>query len=127
MRGKTIKDLGTINIEKIEVCNGQLEIFIPVEVISDELETVLDRLTEDFERKHPEVKSVAYNVNLIFSFGFENPEFSMSILVFDENTQDAMEEYDHFFVGSDIELSADQKKQIKKIIWDKLGETLLDL
>ena len=38
-----------------------------------------------------------------------------------------MEEYDHFFIGSDIELSADQKKLIKKVIWDKLGETLLDL
>lgn len=45
--------------------------------------------------------------------------------MFDEASEE-YEEYDSCFIG-DIELSEEQTKQIKKVMLDKLGETLLNL
>lgn len=126
MRKTTIKNFGTINIEQLEVSNGQLEIFIPVEVISDELDAVLERLTEDFRKRHPEVENVAYNIRLVFTFGYANPEFELLVTIFNDSDLDTFEEYDSVFIG-DIELPEEQRKQIKKVVWNKLGETLLNL
>ena len=43
-----------------------------------------------------------------------------------ESYEDNFEEYDDCIVG-DIELPEEQKKQIKKAMWDKLGEYMLNL
>lgn len=126
MRKTTIKNLGTINIEHLKVSNGQLEIFIPVEVISDELDKVLDRLTENFKESHPEVETVSYNIRLVFTFGYANPEFELLITLFNDSNIDTFEEYDSVLIG-DIELPEEQRNQIKKVMWNKLGETLFNL
>lgn len=126
MKRNKISNLGTINIKSLEVSNGQMEIFIPVEVISDELDAVLEKCAENFRVHHPEVENPSFNLRLVFSFGYANPEFELLVVMFDETSADKFEEYDSSFVG-DIELSEEQRKQIKKVMWDKLGETLFNL
>lgn len=127
MKRNTIKNLGTISIDKLEIVGGTIEVFIPVEASSNELDDVLEKCKASYKKDHPEIENVSFNVNLVFSMGYANPEFELQILVFDEDTDgETCEEYDSFFVG-DIELSEDQKKQIKKVMWDKLGETLFNL
>lgn len=126
MRKTTIKNLGSINIEKLEVSNGQLEIFIPVEVISNELDAVLDRLTMDFRTRHADVETVSYDIRLVFTFGYANPEFELLITLFNDSDSDTFEEYDSALIG-DIELPEEQRKDIKKVVWDKLGEMLINL
>ena len=125
MKRNKINNLGTINIESLEVSNGQMEVFIPVELISDELDVVLEKCAKDFKEHHPEVETPCFNLRLVFSFGYANPEFELLVVMFDEASE-GYEEYDSCFVG-DIELTQEQTKQIKKVMWDKLGESLLNL
>lgn len=126
MKRNTIKNLGIISIDKLEVIGGTIEVFIPVEASSDELDAVLERCKARYKEDHPEIENVSFNVNLVFSMGYANPEFELQILVFDDDNGETIEEYDSYCVGN-IELSEDQKKQIKKVMWDKLGETLFNL
>ena len=125
MKRNKINNLGIINVENLEVSNGQMEVFIPVEVISDELDVVLEKCAKDFKEHHPKVATPCFNLRLVFSFGYANPEFELLVVMFDEALGE-YEEYDSCFIG-DIELSEEQRKQIKKVMWDKLGETLLNL
>lgn len=126
MKRNILKNLGTINIEKLEVIGGQLEVFIPVEVASKELDAVLAKCEADFREKHPEVKEITFDMNLVFSMGYANPEFELQIMVLDDDSESIFEEYDSYSIG-DIELSEDQTKQIKKVMWDKMGEMLFNL
>lgn len=122
MKRNILRNLGTINIDKLEILGGQIEVFIPVEAVSDELDAVMTKCENSYRKNHPEVTNVAFNVNLVFTMGYANPEFELQIAVFDEDNGDTFEEFDSFFVG-DIELSEEQKKQIKKVMWDELGKT----
>lgn len=126
MKRNIIKNLGTISIDKLEIVGGTIEVFIPIEASSNELDVVLEKCKASYKKDHPEIENVSFNVNLVFSMGYANPEFELQILVFDDTTGETFEEYDSYCVG-DIELSEDQKKQIKKVMWDKLGETLFNL
>lgn len=126
MKRNILKNLGTINIEKLEVIGGQLEVFIPVEVASKELDAVLTKCKADFREKHPEVKEITFDMDLVFSMGYANPEFELQIMVFDDDSESIFEEYDSYSIG-DIELSEDQTKQIKKVMWDKMGEMFFNL
>lgn len=126
MKRNTIKNLGTISIDKLEIVGGTIEVFIPIEASSNELDVVLEKCKASYKKDHPDIENVSFNVNLVFSMGYANPEFELQILIFDDTTGETFEEYDSYYVG-DIELSEDQKKQIKKVIWNKLGETLFNL
>lgn len=127
MKRNTIKNLGTISIDKLEIIGSTIEVFIPIEASSDELDAVLEKCKARYKEDHPEIENVSFNVNLVFSMGYANPEFELQILVFDDDADgETYEAYDSFFVG-DIELSEDLKTQIKKVMWDKLGETLFNL
>ena len=44
MKNATIKEIGTINIDRVEVAEGQIEMRIPVDVISEQMDTTLDTL-----------------------------------------------------------------------------------
>lgn len=126
MKRNTIKNLGTISIDKLEIVGGTIEVFIPIEASSKELDAVLDKCKARYKEEHPGIKNTSFNVNLVFSMGYANSEFELQILIFDDDNGETVEEYDSYCVG-DIELSEDQKKQIKKVMWDKLGETLFNL
>ena len=41
---QTIKEIGTINVEGLEVAEGAIEMRMPVEVISEQLDTKLDEI-----------------------------------------------------------------------------------
>lgn len=126
MKRNILKDLGTINIEKLEIIGGWIEIFIPVDVASKELDEVLEKCEAGFREKHPEVKEITFDMSLVFSMGYANPEFELQIMIFDSDSESIFEEYDGFFIG-DIVLAEDQVKQIKKVMWDKMGEMLFCL
>lgn len=123
MKKETIKEIGTINIERLEVIEGSLEMRIPVEVISEQMNSTLDLLFEDFKKNHPSVETICYETRLVFCFGQFNPEFSLTVIIFDGNDQDNVEIWDEL----EIALPEEPKKQIRKIAWDKLGETFLNM
>ena len=123
---QTIKEIGTINIDSINVAEGAIEMRIPVEVISEQLDSKLDEIYECFYKSNPQVnpKDVYYEARLVFQFGrCLNPEFSLMLIVFDKDYKGNDEIWDEL----EVTISEDVKKQLKKIAWDKLGEAILDL
>lgn len=122
---QTIKEIGTINMEGLNVAEGAIEMRIPVEVISEQMDSKLDEIYEYFYKNNPQVnpKDVYYEARLVFQFGRANNDFSLMLIVFDSNNMDNAEIWDEL----EVTLSEDVKKQFRKIAWDKLGEAILDL
>lgn len=125
MKKETIKEIGVINIDAIEVAEGCIEMRIPVEIVSQQLDNKLDKLIADFEKNHPDVakKNIAYEARMVFSLNRYNPEFTLMLIIFDAENQDTAEIWDEL----EVTLSEDAKKQFRKIAWEKLGEALFNL
>lgn len=110
---QTIREIGTINVESLEVAEGQLEMRMPIEVISEQLGTTLDDLFAKFKKDHSEVESenIVYEARLVFSLNRYNPEFSLMLIIFDSENQNTAEIWDEL----EVTLSEDAKKQFRKI------------
>lgn len=121
----TISEVGTINVERLELAEGQLEMRIPVEVISQQMDKKLDELYADYKKNHPKTpaENIFYESRLVFSLNRNNPEFSLMLIVFDGENQDKAEIWDEL----QVTLSEEQKKQFRKLAWEKLGETLFNI
>lgn len=125
MERTTISEVGTVNIEQLEVAEGYLEMRIPVEVVSQQMDKKLDKYFDDYKKNHPETptENIFYETRLVFSLNRYNPEFSLMLIVFDGENQDKAEIWDEL----QVTLSEEQKKQFRKIAWEKLGEALFNV
>lgn len=125
MERTTISEVGTINIEQLEVAEGHLEMRIPVEVVSQQMDKKLDKYFDDYKKNHPETpaENIFYESRLVFSLNRSNPEFSLMLIVFDGENQDKAEIWDEL----QVTLSEEQKKQFRKLAWEKLGEALFNI
>lgn len=125
MKETTIKEIGTINIESVEVAEGTIEMRIPVEVISEQMDATLDKVLADYYKSNPQVdpSDVYYEARLVFQFGRSNPEFSLTVIVFDKDDKGTDEIWDEL----EVTLSEEARKQFRKIAWDKLGEALFNI
>lgn len=126
MKATTIKEIGVFNVEGLEVTEGRLEIRVPVDVVSEDLDKNLDKFFKDFSEHHPKVKeeNISFEARIIFDFGnCNNPEFSLELIIFDSENHRAVEFWDEL----EITLSEDAKKQFRRIAWQKFGEAILNL
>lgn len=128
MTAKNINELGTIDLDRVMATNGRIETFVPIKVIGDELDELLEALHEDFRTKHPEVndKDTNFTVNVIYSFGGfvdNEPEFELEVIIWDNNNDDIAEFYEEIKVN----LSENATKEVKKAIWEGLGHMLFNL
>ena len=124
MRKQNIKELGVIDIDRVTSNNGRITTFIPIKVIGNELDELLDTLQADFEEKHPEVENLTFTVNITYIFGeMDSPRFELEVIVWDESNDKVAEFYDE--IG--INLSEQATKEVKKIIWDALGKSIFNL
>lgn len=125
MNTQKIKEIGTINIESLSVAEGHIEMRVPINIISTELDQKLEELFEDFRTKNPSVKreKITYEPRLIFYFGCDNTEFTLMLIVFDRDNEEVVEYYEDI----NVTLSEELGKQIKRTTWDKLGETILGI
>lgn len=137
MKGTTkINNLGIINLSGVSLGDGQIEVHIPIENVSKQLDKIFDECTADYMKKHENVKScdeLNYDVRIVFACGGfvsgnrNNSEFNLFIIVWqkldDETGEDTAEFYDEIPVAFNDEDS----KKIKRIIWDCLGEALFNL
>ena len=128
MKGTTkIKNLGTVVLDSVSVDNGQIEVHVPIDDISEQLDGVIDKCIADFMGKHENVKSsdeLVFDVRVVFSFGNfkDNTEFSLFIIVWNESDDEA-----EFYEEIPVSFDEEDSKKIKKIIWDGLGESLFGL
>lgn len=126
MKATTIKEIGVFNVEGLEVTEGRLEIRVPVDVVSEDLNNNLDKFFKDFSEHHPKVQeeNISFEARIIFDFGnCNNPEFSLELIIFDSENHRSVEFWDEL----EITLSEDAKKQFRRIAWQKFGEAILNL
>ncbi len=123
MQKTTIKELGTINLNRIEVVEGQISIFVPVEVLDEKLNEILADLEHDYRNHHPNVNNICYEICLFLSFGLANPEFEITVTLFEDDTDEDPEFYD----GIKVELTEEQSKAVKQTVWNNLGKMFLNL
>lgn len=127
MKKQTISNIGKVELEGIEVVNGQLEIHIPVEIESNsKVDLFIDECMEYYKGKHPTVdtmEDVYFDFGLMFSFGYANPEFEVQLTIWQklDNEDRSTAEY---FDGLEVSLNEADTKMIKKVIWNQLGATV---
>ena len=51
MKKMTINEIGTINIENFEVAEGIIEMRMPIEVVSEQMDNALDQIKSRFLTK----------------------------------------------------------------------------
>ena len=117
---QTIKEIGTINLESAELAAGTIEMHIPIEVISEQMNATIDNAFNNYCKSNPQVnpETVRYDARLVFQFGRLNPEFSLMLIIFDKEDKGLTDFYDEL----EVTLSENEKKLFKKIVLNKLGE-----
>ena len=124
MKAQNIKELGVIDMNKVEACNGRITTFVPIKVIGDELDDLLDTLHADFKKKHPEVEETMFTVHVVYIYGeLDSPRYELEIIVWDESNDVIAEFYEEI----EVNLSEQAQREVKKAIWDALGKSLFNL
>lgn len=124
MKAQNIKELGVIDMNKVEACNGRITTFVPIKVIGDELDELLDTLHADFKTKHPEVEETMFTVHVVYIYGeLDSPRYELEIIVWDESNDVVAEFYEEI----EVNLSEQAQREVKKAIWDALGKSLFNL
>lgn len=124
MKAQNIKELGVIDMNKVEACNGRITTFVPIKVIGDELDDLLDTLHADFKKKHPEVEETMFTVHVVYIYGeLDSPRYELEIIVWDESNDVVAEFYEEI----EVNLSEQAQREVKKAIWDALGKSLFNL
>ena len=124
-----VKEIGTINLNKIEAVNGNLLVHIPISNANEGLEELVNKLYKDFLEKHPDAdeKEICVDVNVQYTFGGWltgiNSDFILDIYLWQESNEDVVEEYDDI----PLYLSEEGTRTVKKLIWDALGKMLLNI
>ena len=124
MKAQNIKELGVIDMNKVEACNGRITTFVPIKVIGDELDDLLDTLHADFKKKHPEVEETMFTVHVVYIYGeLDSPRYELEIIVWDESNDVVAEFYEEI----EVNLSEQAQREVKKAIWDALGKSFFNL
>ena len=124
MKAQNIKELGVIDMNKVEACNGRITTFVPIKVIGDELDELLDKLHTDFMQKHPEVEETMFTIHVVYIYGeLDSPRYELEIIVWDESNDVVAEFYEEI----EVNLSEQAQREVKKAIWDALGKSLFNL
>lgn len=124
-----VKEIGTINLNKIEAVSGQFEVFIPITHTNKEMDELINNLYKDFQSKHPEVEENDINVDVRVRYSTEqyytgvDSDFILDIYIWQDSNEDVVEEYDDI----PLYLGEEGTRTIKKLIWDALGKMLLNI
>lgn len=124
MKAQNIKELGVIDLDRAEACNGRITTFVPIKVIGNELDELLDALHTDFAEKHPNVEKTMFTIHVVYIYGeLDSPRYELEIIVWDESNDVVAEFYEEI----EVNLSEQAQREVKKAIWDALGKSLFNL
>ena len=130
MKGTTvIKNLGTIILKDICLGDGQIEVHLPIDDVSDSLNKIMDDCKEDFKKKNKLTsdEGIYFDIRVVFSCGNfvsddekRNGDFKLLIIVWNDSA-------DEFYEDIPVSFDPEDSKKIKKIIWDEIGKVLFNL
>lgn len=121
---QTIKELGVIDLDRVEASNGRIETFVPIEVIDEKLDALLDTFKADFEEKHSNVENIMFTIHVIYIYGeVDSPRFELEVIVWNKDDSKVAEFYEEI----EVNLSEQATRVVKKAIWDALGKSFFNL
>lgn len=134
-RTTNFKSLGVVELDGVCINGGQIEVHMPVDEVSEQLENVLDECVKSYTQKHTGVvmEDLNFDVRVVLSCGNfcrndgNEPEFNLFIVAWQKKDEETGKDTAEFFEKIPVSFSAEESKRIKKIIWDSLGELLFNL
>ena len=125
MKRNILRNLGTINVEEIAIMGGQIEVFVPVDVISNELDAVIVKCENKYREEHPEVDLSQYtlyrDIALHMNINDNKVSYSVAIILWIQD-EDENEIHVEFYDPFEIEINAEDNKYLKKLVMNKLME-----
>lgn len=124
-----IKNLGTIILKDVSLGDGQIEVHLPIDDMSDSLEKILDDCMDDFMKKNKLTSDdgINFDVRVVFSCGNfvsddekRSGDFKLLIIVWNDSR-------DEFYEDIPVSFDTEDSRKIKKIIWNEIGKVFFNL
>ena len=124
-----IKNLGTIILKDISLGDGQIEVHLPIDDVSDSLNKIMDDCKEDFKKKNKLTsdEGIYFDIRVVFSCGNfvsdvekRSGDFNLLVIVWNDSA-------DEFYEDIPVSFDIEDAKKIKKIVWDEIGKVLFNL
>lgn len=135
-RTTVIENLGTVNLEGVRIGSGQIEVHVPIDMASEQLDKVTDECVNNYMKQYQNVKSeeeLNFDVRVVFSCGsFRNAnkdeaEFNLLIIIWQKSDDETENDTTEFYEEIPVSFNSEDSKKIRKIIWDGIGEVLFNL
>ena len=130
MRNKNFKNIGSVSINDITLCDTNIGLYIPIEKMSEnirrEYEKIEKHFTETVNKEHPEIDLSQYtlyrDVALHMDLDNGKVKYSVAIILWIENEQGEeihVELYDPF----EVEINDEDNSYLKKLVLKKLVDS----
>lgn len=130
MRNKNFKNIGSVSINDITLCDTNIGLYIPIEKMPEnirrEYEKIEKNFTEIVNTEHPEIDLSQYTIyrDVALHMNVDNNKvsYSVAIILWIENEQGKTihaEFYDPF----DVEINSEDNKYLKKLVMNKLMDS----
>lgn len=126
MNEQIIKGIGTFDLEKVKVENGEIEIYMPLDKMETSTDQILEKCLCIFQRRNPDVieNNIMWDLRLIFSFGRNEPIFTLGVYMWNKEDEERTME---FYNGFNITIRKDDSKLIKRLLWEHIGQVFLGI
>ena len=130
MRNKNFKNIGSVSINDITLCDTTIGLYIPIEKMSENIRREYEKreknFTEIVNKEKPEIDLLQYtiyrDVSLHMDINDNKVRYSISIILWIEDDQ-GDEIHAEFYDPFDVEINAEDNKYLKKLVMNKLMES----
>ena len=130
MRNKNFKNIGSVSINDITLCDTNIGLYIPIEKMSEnirrEYEKSEKQFTETVKKEHPEVDLSQYtlyrDVALHMNIHNGKVSYSVAIILWIENEQ-GEEIHVEFYDPFEVEINDEDNSYLKKLVLKKLVDS----
>lgn len=130
MRNKNFKNIGSVSINDITLCDTTIGLYIPIEKMSENISREYEKreknFTEIVNTEHPEIDLLQYtiyrDVSLHMDINDNKVRYSISIILWIEDEQ-GDEIHAEFYDPFDVEINAEDNKYLKKLVMNKLMDS----
>ena len=130
MRNKNFKNIGSVSINDITLCDTTIGLYIPIEKMSENIRREYEKreknFTEIVNKEKPEIDLLQYtiyrDVSLHMDINDNKVRYSISIILWIEDDQ-GDEIHAEFYDPFDVEINAEDNKYLKKLVMNKLMDS----
>lgn len=130
MRRKNFKNIGSVSINDITLCDTTIGLYIPIEKMSEnirrEYEKSEKQFTEAVKKEHPEIDLSQYTLfrDVALHMNIHNGKvtYSVAIILWIQD-EDENEIHVEFYDPFEIEINAEDNSYLKKLVLKKLVDS----